>query len=169
MKRILFYLLLGIGGVAAAWWLQRTFLSEEARIRRTITHLLADASFTRGTGNIAKAAKFNALVARFTDDISINIEQIVPAAIPLSGHDDLHHAAQAIFTLFKFCEVTLHDVVAGSIDGDQRTARAAFTASAMTDRTGQEFSAQEFEVQLRKNTEGVWQISQITAVRTLKR
>ncbi len=169
MKRILPYLLLGIVGGFAAWWLQRTFLSEEARIRRTITHLLADASFPRGTGNIAKTAKFNALGSHFTDDITINIEQIVPAAIPLSGRDELQHAAQVIFTQFKFCEVTLHDVAAGSMEADHRTARAAFTASATTDRTGLEFSAQEFEVQLRKNTEGRWQIFKITAVLTLKR
>ena len=169
MKRALGRGLVLIGIVAALRWVRVTYFTEEARVRRTLRSLLADFNFPTGTGNIAKVARFNHVMGLFTDDITISLDQVVPQVPPLTGREDLQASVQATFTLLSRCDVTLHDVVVEPISPESRDARAAFTASVMTSRPGMEFAAQEFEVNLRRNQEGRWQLARVTAVRTLKR
>jgi len=155
--------LVGIGA-----WIRLTYFTDQARITRTLRGLLQDVSFTADAGNLTKAAKFNSVIGRFTDDITIRIEQVVPRAHPLSGRTELQAAVQGYFTHLRHSTLTLHDVVISALDPEARTARAALTASAVTSQAGVEFTAQEFELELKKDPEGRWLISQVAAVRTLK-
>lgn len=150
-------------------WLRERHFSEAARIRRTLRGLLEDLSFPAGTGNLAKAARFNRILGRFAPDVTISVEQVVPMAPPLTGRDELHGALQATFSQLGQCTVTLHDLVVAPVPRGSRDATAAFTASLSTQRPGVEFSAQEFEVHLRRDGEGSWLLDRITAVRTLQR
>lgn len=156
-------------GLSLGLWLRANYFTDEARIRRAVRGLLSDMSFATGTGNIGKMAKFNRVSDRFTDDIIISVEQVVPLAPPLNGREEVHQALQATFTQLSRCDVTLHDLIVRPVPANANEARAAFTASALTSRPGIEFAAQEFEVRLRKNENGQWLLAQVAAVRTLKR
>lgn len=150
-------------------WIRTAYFTDAARVRRTLRGLIQDASFKADTGNFAKVSKFNGVLARFTDDVTITVEQVVPQAPPLTGRSEVHPAVQAYFSQLSRSEITLHDVVISEVDSLTRTARATFTASAVTNLPGVEFAAQEFDVELRKDAENRWLISKISAVRTLKR
>ncbi len=171
MKRRLSWLGVLAAVVAGFVWVRVTYLTDEARIRRTIRGVFADASFPTGTGNISKAAKFNGLMSRFTDDIVINVEQVVPRAPPMNGRSELHQIAQMAFSQLTSCQLILHDVSVEPVGGGVKEARAAFTASGTATVGGggaELFTAQEFNLTLRKSKEGQWQIAHIDVVRTLR-
>ena len=100
----------------------------------------ADAEVLRGRVNAEPALRGRAEVKLLRE-------------LPTTTADVFWYPWNAIITKARVgaMVVTLHDVAVGGVTGDDRTARAAFTASATTDRSGWDFAAQEFEVQLRKN------------------
>lgn len=169
MKRASTWGIVLVACVVFGGWLWTRYFTDEARIRSTLRGLLEDMSFGPGTGNFSKVAKFQRAIVRFTDDIVISIDQVIPQAPPITGRDELHTAIQATFAQLSRCEVKLHDVVVKQVTVAPAGAKAAFTASVTTSWPGVEFTAQEFEVRLRKNDRGEWLLAQITAVRTLKR
>jgi len=169
MKRAILWLLVLTILAGALLGIRAIYFSDEARVRRTIRGLLVDVSFKAGTGNIAKAAKFNRITGRLTDDFTISVEQVVPKAPEMQGQSEIRAAIQFILTQFKWCDVTVHDVVVKPVAAGEREARAAMTISVATSEPGAEITAQEFDVKLRKNQEGKWQLSRVSAVPTLKR
>ena len=169
MKRRLPWVLAAVFLLGGAVWLHGRWFSDEARIRRTVRGMLADLNFRAGTGLLAKTAKFNGLMSRFTDDVTVGVEQIIPVAPSLSGRVELHAMVLAAFRQLSSCAVTLHDVAVTPIPEGAATAKAAFTVSVFTTTPVLELPGQEFEVELRKNSESRWLISRVSAVRTLRR
>lgn len=147
---------LGIVGVV---WITRP--SEERRIRKVITGMAANASFSGGEGNISRLAKIEGLGNAFAVDAEIHVDQVLPIDSALSGRDAIKGLLMAAAPQAGAVEVKVHDL--GVTVTSDSEARVSMTASAKTGGRQGEFTAQEFDIQMVK-VEGRWLVRRVDAV-----
>jgi hypothetical protein len=151
----------GIGVVV--WLLQPA--DDEAPVRRTLQALVdkVNESTVDGLGPEARANEFGAF---FTDDVSVDLGR---GSAPIEGRDTLVGMAtrlQPRTAAFRLKFVDLGIQMGGSGTAEVHLT-AEFIRKSIT--TGEEsLDAREFLLGMR-NVGGVWQISRVTAIDTLKR
>lgn len=157
-------LALAMVGVAFAVWYFRP--TEEKRIRKVISGLAQDATFTGSEGNLSRLAKIQSLGSRLSADVELHVDQVLPIESALTGRDAILSLLMAAAPQVGAVEVQVHDVGV-SLTSDTE-ARVSMTASAKTGGRKGEFNAQEFDIRMVK-LEGTWRIRRVEAVAGFRR